>query len=239
MIQINKAVFFDLDDTLYDQLSPFQKAINVHLDISEHFPFETTFMNVREYSDRLWSDYKNNRISLEQLRIERVVRAFSDIGQKVTEELALQIQKTYEEEQRKIQLHSGVLSFIEELQRKEFLVGIITNGPVNHQKKKISSLQLDRFIKNDVIFISDGVGVAKPGKEIFEIVNETIGISPKRCVYIGNSWTNDIVSSSEAGWNSIWFNDRNRRSLTKHKPFKMINKYQDVLVEEIETGIFF
>jgi FMN phosphatase YigB (HAD superfamily) len=61
-----------------------------------------------------------------------------------------------------------------------------------------------------MFFISDGLGVAKPDPYIFEYVARKKQIAPSRLIYVGDSWTNDVVPPIVSGWNSIWYNHRNR-----------------------------
>ncbi|WP_053375466.1 hypothetical protein [Paenibacillus sp. FJAT-27812] len=55
-----KAVYFDLDDTLYDQLQPFQLAVQstdlIH-HINEQLPIEDLYRRIRRHSDLLWEKH--------------------------------------------------------------------------------------------------------------------------------------------------------------------------------------
>jgi FMN phosphatase YigB (HAD superfamily) len=51
----------------------------------------------------------------------------------------------------------------------------------------------------------------------------------KNSLCIGDSWTNDIVWSMEAGWQSIWFNHRKRKPVTDHKPLEEIEELLTIL----------
>ncbi|MEQ9763329.1 HAD family hydrolase [Streptococcus jiangjianxini] len=41
-------------------------------------------------------------------------------------------------------------------------------------------------------------------------MNEPYAYSPKECLYIGDSFDNDVVGAKSAGWHVIWFNRRNK-----------------------------
>ena len=47
-------------------------------------------------------------------------------------------------------------------------LGIITNGPSAHQWNKVRSLQAERWIPHENIFVSGDVGAEKPDKKIFD-----------------------------------------------------------------------
>lgn len=226
-----KAVFFDLDDTIYDQLKPFQLAV-----VQCKVPLATDkvtelFKRVRYYSDVLWKVYTKGEIDLELVRVERVRCAFKDFGISLSSVQAKEIQDCYENEQKRIHAFPGVLSMIQDLMVSKPVVGIITNGPVNHQMNKIKALKIDQIIPLDNLFISDGIGITKPDKRVFEYVQKRINVDPDKCCYIGDTWENDIVPSIEAGWRCIWFNHRNREPESNHIPNETIKTYDNFILK--------
>jgi putative hydrolase of the HAD superfamily len=224
-----KAVFFDLDDTLYDQNAPFINAIS-HSDIDiKDISIQTLFNKVRFYSDELWPKHIKGELSLESLRIKRLVLAFREFGIPITENLAQIVQEYYLNEQGAIKPFPAVYSLISYLQEQNVMVGIITNGPVHHQKMKLRQLQIDKLIPEEHWFVSDGVGIAKPDKRIFEYVNQTIGIQSEHCCYIGDNWENDVMAAIDAGWTSIWINNRKKEPLSNHKPYHTISNLEELL----------
>jgi FMN phosphatase YigB (HAD superfamily) len=86
-----KAVYFDLDDTLYDQLQPFQLAVqstDLVQHINERLSIEDLYRRIRRHSDRLWEKHISGQMTLEELRIERAVAAFLDLSIEITAESA-------------------------------------------------------------------------------------------------------------------------------------------------------
>jgi putative hydrolase of the HAD superfamily len=224
-----EAVFFDLDDTLYDQLSPFQLALE-HCDVKiQQHMIEELFKKVRYYSDVFWKVHVKGDMSLEQLRVERLKYAFHDFDLSLTNAQAKAIQDRYELEQQQIRTFQEVSSFIEDLQKRKSVVGILTNGPVEHQMKKINALKLNHVIEKERIFVSDGIGIAKPDKRVFQYVQNQIKIEPEKCCYIGDTWENDMIPALEAGWKCIWFNHRKREPQSPHTPNEMILCFKDLI----------
>ncbi|WP_169908419.1 HAD family hydrolase [Metabacillus halosaccharovorans] len=223
------AVFFDLDDTLYDQLLPFEKALinqQIELEKSQIVPF---YKQVRYYSDVLWKLHVKGSLNLEELRIERLTSACKDFGILLSKEKAIAIQERYEYEQKIITPFSEIPSLLKSLQDKGKVVGVITNGPVAHQMKKLIALGIDRIIPEERIFISDGIGIAKPDKRVFEYVQTKLNLTPSKCLYIGDTWENDIVPPIEAGWKCIWFNHRKRKPQTHHHPNETVTEIDELL----------
>ncbi len=226
--EMNKAVFFDLDDTIYDQLQPFNDAVKSLGEFPEDLVYEDIFKRSRQFSDILWNQYCNREITLEELRVNRLILAFNEFGHELSSQQALQIQECYENRQGHIQVFDGFFEAFHNLSENGYTIGLITNGPVEHQWKKIKSLELDQYIPEELIFVSDAVGIAKPDPSIFIHVNSSLKVKPGDCYYVGDSWRNDVVPPIKAGWNSIWYNYRQRKPETNDQPYKTIYSFKEI-----------
>ncbi|MDP4083199.1 MAG: HAD family hydrolase [Bacillota bacterium] len=222
-----KAVFFDLDDTLHDHQKPFADAFNKVFHIK--LPIETLYKKFRDYSDFLWDSYVKNNLSLVELRQQRIMLALKDYEMEITEKQARDFQDYYEYCLNHLELFPNTVELLENIKKLGMGVGILSNGPTEHQLNKISSLGLTKIIERDLIFISDSVGVAKPNPEIFIHVANKVHITPNELLYVGDSWINDVVAPSQAGWSAVWFNHRGRKPGTKHTPLAEINELSKIV----------
>lgn len=225
-----KAIFFDLDDTLHDHLYPFSKAFkDSFTNLYQQLDVESLYKKFRDFSDLLWKKYSNQELTLEELRIARIVMALEYFQKSITNEQASDFQAQYEMNLDDLKLFAEVPELINVIKAKGKLVGIITNGPVQHQFNKINSLGLTSYVSRDHIFISDGVGVAKPNKQIFHHVAQKVNMIPSEMLYIGDSWPNDVVAPMEAGWKAIWYNHRKRLPGTGNKPLAVIDHLLSII----------
>ncbi|NHM32150.1 HAD-IA family hydrolase [Neobacillus terrae] len=226
-----KAIFFDLDDTLHDHLKPFNQALkDVFLEVNKSIDIEDAYKKFREASDELWEAYSDNRLSLEKMRIERIILALKRLGILITVEDAMRFQDQYEERLKELELFPEVPELLNALKRKGYTIGIITNGPIKHQWNKIYKLRLTDFFQKELIFVSDEIGTAKPEPEIFEEAARRTKCLSHEMLYIGDSWTNDVVGPARAGWKSIWFNHRHRKPITNYKPLGEVNSLEEILL---------
>ncbi len=223
-----KAVFFDVDDTLYDQMETFRQAVQASAMPTEDLPTEVFFKQLRHHSDVLWSDYKSGALSLEKMRMLRIMNACNALNTSISEEQALHFQACYEEAQAELKMHPEAMPFIRTLLNRGITVGLLTNGPVDHQMKKLKQFQLPQLLPEHLIFISDALGIAKPDVNVFYHINKVSGVSAEACCYIGDSWENDIASSTEAGWQSIWINHRGRTPETDHRPAAVVQHFNEI-----------
>ncbi|WP_223068931.1 HAD family hydrolase [Paenibacillus caui] len=227
-----KAVFLDVDDTLYDHLAPLRGALVDVLGLPASFPFDKAYHLFRYYSDSL-SDREGlsaapDKEKMEVMRKRRFMLMLADLGVHVDEGQAGRLQASYLKGQFAITPFEGATRLIRELGEAGFLVGVITNGPGSHQRRKIDALAVKTWIPETHMFISGDIGYSKPDPRLFAHVNGQTGTSAENSVYIGDSWRNDVVGSVDAGWTSIWFNHRGAEPESAHKPHYIVSSYAEI-----------
>ena len=81
----------------------------------------------------------------------------------------------------------------------------VTNGTLVAQRGKLKNSGLDQLL--DGVFISDVVGVEKPGKAFFDAVFAAIGpYESDEVLIVGDSLTSDIQGGNNAGILCGWYN---------------------------------
>lgn len=218
-----QALFFDVDDTLYDQFVPFKRAIEEQLDFREA-ELEELYLEFRKVSDAYFHLSESGEISMEDMRVLRIKRACQQFKHELSREQALAFQTDYVRFQGEIELREEMKEALQFCQQENILIGIITNGPTAHQWRKVHQLGLSEWISEEHIFISAQVGIAKPDVRLFRYVEQKLGIEPNQTIYVGDSYANDIVGAKDAGWQAIWLNYRN------HLATEAISR-QDYLLE--------
>ncbi|WP_237163374.1 HAD family hydrolase [Paenibacillus sp. BIHB 4019] len=237
-----KGIFFDVDDTLYDHLPPFTKAVQDVLQLGEAFPYEAAYRRMRHYSDVL-SEQMGGAGALEAgavtelMRTRRFQLALGEFDVALTNEQAAAIQAAYIGCQYDIIMFPGAKAMLERLVKAGYIVGLITNGAGAHQRRKIEAMDIDDLIPRGRQFISGEVGWDKPDPRIFKLVNERTGTLPENSIYIGDSWNNDVVGALQAGWTSIWFNHRQVQPLTEHAPAYIMSGYADLQEQLVKMGV--
>jgi len=213
---MKKAIFFDVDDTLYDHLIPFRKAVRQWTDHLASFPYEKAYHRMRYYSDILSLEFggagkMEEGASTDLMRRRRFQLALQEFSIHLTELEAERVQQTYLSCQFDIECYAGAKKLLVELHENGYEVGLLTNGAEAHQWKKIHALQLDQIIPLQRIYVSGTHGIDKPDARIFHKINRDIGIAAEHCTYIGDSWRNDVIGATNAGWSMIWFNPRGQQ----------------------------
>ena len=224
-----KALFFDLDDTLYDQLQPFQEAYDRTFSAITDIPILDLFKKSREYSDKVFTLTESGKMPLEEMHQYRMINAFQELGYTITAEEADAFQSVYKENQYKVSLVPEINRILHYLRSKDIPTYVITNGPSPHQWLKLESLDLFHWIPKSNIFISSEVGYAKPQKELFAYVNSQTNTTSAISYMVGDSFENDMIGAKNAGWNSIWVNTKNKpRTIETIHPHYETNSYQQL-----------
>ncbi|WP_106769738.1 HAD family hydrolase [Paenibacillus faecalis] len=228
-----KAVFFDLDDTLYDHLIPFYKVVQTIVQPEDDFPYEAAYHRLRYYSDKLALELggagsDEYRQAVEEMRCRRFQLALQEFDIELSPEQAASMQAAYIGCQYEIDMFEGAQELLKYLADSGYIVGLITNGTQEHQMKKIAAMNLENIIPSDRLFISGDVGWDKPDRRIFAHVNELTGTRPEHSYYVGDSWRNDVIGALAAGWHVIWFNHRRIEPESGHSPHYIAGSYEEL-----------
>ena len=207
---MKKAVLFDVDDTLYDQTKPFVNAYEEFFGSRYDVEAEVIFPVTRKYSDQVYSRAMAGDITMEELYAYRVQKAFEEFGVEISREEALAFQEVYGRCQKQIGMTGRMKQILSFCSGKADL-GIITNGPSGHQWNKVKSLEADRWIPEENVFISAEVGAEKPRREIFDCAERKMKLEDAEVYFVGDSYECDMAGAMNAGWHGIWMNRRGRR----------------------------
>lgn len=214
-----KTVVFDVDDTIYDQQQPFRNAINTVFPDVKPEDMHALYIRFRFHSDDTFPNVMSGEWTLDYMRYYRIDESLKDLSYPtVSQETGLIFQKTYEDELDNIVMHPEVKKVLDFLKDKEIPMGIITNGPTDHQYKKVKQLRLEDWIPTDNIIISQSTGFQKPEKEIFDLAAKEFKMDASHTLYVGDSFENDICGATKGGWKSLWFNHRLRAIPTNVTP---------------------
>jgi putative hydrolase of the HAD superfamily len=212
IIKMVTTFIFDVDDTLYDQLEPFRRAFQKHFSrFEDEVKIEELYKLSRKYSDEAFESTGYEITNMRKMHIYRISKAFEELGILIIDEEALSFQLDYEKFQNEIKLIEKFPQIFELLLQRGAKIGIITNGANDNQLRKINQLGLEKWISPENMLVSEGAGVSKPSKEIFEAMERRMGFSKNDVYYIGDNFDNDVIGATAAGWKTIWVNFRNHK----------------------------
>ena len=204
-------VFFDLDHTLWDfeknSLLTFKKIFNF-LDIK--ISLSNFIKTYRPINLEFWKLFRENKISRDELRNERLRLTFLKLNVKIDDHQIVKISDMYLKYLTSFSfLHEGTFDLLNFL-KKKYSLHIISNGFEEIQKRKVINSGLYKFFDN--IFTSEVIGYKKPNPKIFHFVLNEVNIKPVSAVMIGDSKEADIMGALNIGLNAIHFNSNNEKN---------------------------
>jgi HAD superfamily hydrolase (TIGR01549 family) len=146
-------------------------------------------------ADKLWDFFEAGKPAIDELLTE-----LGCLSRKA------ECLEAYREHEPEISLYDGVMELIQSIKDKQIKVGIITDGRVSGQKKKIHALGLDKQV--DDIIITDelgGIQFRKPCDIAFRIMQNRWRIPYEQMVYVGDNAAKDFQAPKQLGMRSIWF----------------------------------
>jgi putative hydrolase of the HAD superfamily len=223
-----RAVFFDLDDTLFDYTK------------SRHFAFlalKERFSDISSASiedlDNLWTRYWYQLLPAEvirdhavimHIRKERLRMIFSHYGRELSENEIEDVMRTYSESyDSSISQVPGAGDILRKIRERGISVGVITNNPPGGQRKKLKQCRIEDYI--DLLVSSGEIGYSKPDPRIFRFSMEKLSATPEESVMIGDSWEYDIVGAINTGIKPVWFNRFGHKKPEKYTDVAEIRSY--------------
>jgi YjjG family noncanonical pyrimidine nucleotidase len=197
-------IFFDIDNTLLDHSSA---EVNAQHEIYSQFPelqqvpVERWLNTYQEVNHNLWLQYQNGEIGRKELQHTRFRGTM--VSLRIPAERCTEIGDRYMEVYRNYwRWIEGAEEALVEISEK-YPVGFITNGFLETQQKKIEMMELARF--SDLFIISEEIGVMKPHRKVFDTATENAAKTRDKILYVGDSYSSDIIGGKNAGWKTAWF----------------------------------
>lgn len=191
-----KAVFFDIDDTLYDT-SGFAKlarkaALNAMIDAGLPLSHDDAYTLLREIIKEKGSNYDKHLNVLTK-------RVF---GEEKPLLIAIGMITYHNVKFALLRLFPETMSTLIHLKAQGYHLGVISNGLTIKQYEKLVRLGLHHFF--DSVITSQEAGVEKPDAAIFEMAMSKMGCKAENSVMVGNSFKDDIMGSVDAGMSAVY-----------------------------------
>lgn len=96
----------------------------------------------------------------------------------------------------------GARETLRRLRRDRLRLGLITNGNLAEQGRKLDVLGLRELL--DEVVISEATGTAKPDPAIFLRATAALGVAPAEAWFVGDHPANDVDGARNAGLTGVW-----------------------------------
>lgn len=202
-----KAIFFDIDDTLYST-SEFAKVArlnSVHAMIKAGLKIQTAecFRELKEIIKEFGSNFGNH---YDKLLLRVPPETYAGVNPALI--IAAGVVAYHETKFKELRPYEDVVEVFQLLSKTDVIVGIITAGLEIKQAEKIIRLKLLDYINPQAIFITGQLGLGKTNRKLYQNACDSLGLSPNVCIYVGDNPVDDIDPPNEVGMITV----HNRRS---------------------------
>ena len=224
-----KAVFFDLDGTLYDydrgdRLG--KEAIVSYM--KEHFGLDQDVTRAalsrafRESRERIGYDSgsTHNRLIRYQMMLE-------DLSLPIHPHAMALAALYWDTLIGSSSPEPGLVPLLAALKAGGYVTGVGTNMTAMIQFRKLEALGLWPYI--DILVTSEEVGTEKPDRKVFDWCARKAGLSNRECIYIGDTWGHDIAGAENAGMTGILYRGKDRDPVPEKE---RILSFEDCLRED-------
>lgn len=219
-----KAVIFDLDDTLYNELDYVLQGFR---NVAEYLAKEYS-IDVDEVHEQMCGILKGQGRGkifdsiCEIYHIDAPVKKLVEI---------------YRATKPKLSLYPDAEEVLSMLRKKNIGLGLITDGCSQVQHNKIDALCLNDLM--DVVLATDDLGkdeegkpYCKPNPKVYEVVLEKLQCKPQEAVYIGDNPQKDFIGAKALGMKTI----RIVRKQGDHMQDKVSKEYEaDVTINSLSA----
>ncbi len=200
-----KAVYFDIDDTIYDYTSANEIAVEAVKEYCE----EKLGISAGDYDDliRQAEQMANRRIGTACAAIHNRVIRFQCMLEMLNKPVfphATELFWLYWNTLiRAAKREEGLLELIKELKEKGIYIGFCTNMTAEIQYRKLEKLELGMWL--DGIVTSEETGTEKPDAKLFLLCAQKAGVKPEECAFIGDCFEHDLEGACAVGMHGIWY----------------------------------
>ena len=200
MVPNIKAVLFDLDNTLFDhtraQAESLAEIYKHYSSVFNSTSFDAFYKTYLHNNDIFWKKLSDGEISRWDFRHLRFAQTLKDLH--TDDAPAVEMTLTYFSIYINRNYHvDGALSVVKSLRRKNYRLGIISNGFIDVQENKIEQLRIRKYF--DTVIMSEHVGVMKPHPDIYRAALYAIDCDADECVFVGDTYAVDVIGAADAG----------------------------------------
>lgn len=187
-----RAIVFDLDDTLYNEIDYVKSGFNAVAKI---------LSEIKNANERLFEFF---------LRKEKPIDTLLEENGIFSENVKNKCVAAYRTHMPTISLSKEVETLLIKLKKRNLKLGVITDGRPEGQRAKIKALNLEQFVDN--IIITDelgGTNFRKPNPEAFRIMRQRLNVEYFEMCYVGDNILKDFVAPTELGMKSVYYKNPN------------------------------
>jgi putative hydrolase of the HAD superfamily len=225
-----KAVFMDIDDTLYST-SEFaemarENAVRAMVEAGLRMKPEDVKLELDEVIGEFSSNYEHHFDKL-LLRIPR--RYYKGMNPALI--VAAGMVAYHDTKFTQLKPYEDVKEVLRRLADTDLILGVITAGLTIKQSEKLIRLGLLEYFHPNALFISEQIGISKPNVKLYQRACSDLNLRPSETMYVGDSPAHDIDPPNQIGMITV-HNARGGRHIAQKshtKPAHTIHNFWDLM----------
>ncbi|MHC4514119.1 MAG: HAD-IA family hydrolase [Planctomycetota bacterium] len=193
-----KAIFFDIDDTLFSTSqfadSARRAAIDAMCAAGLRADHETCMRELQEVLEEFTSNYQSH--------FDKIIQRLPDeasAGLNRAVLVAAGVVAYHETKWRDFRVYDDAWEVLSWLASTDLIRGIISAGISVKQAEKLIRLNIRDFLTPHAIYFTEQIGISKPNPKLYQRVLEDQALEPGAVMYVGDSPVHDIDPANEVG----------------------------------------
>ena len=197
-------VLFDIDDTLYSTTAFATDARRNAVSAMVNYGLQVTEEEgVRELAEVVSEFTSNYDEHLDRL-IDRLGPSRLG-GRNPAVLIAAGVVAYHQTKERQLKPLPDAVALLRALSQAKVRTGIVSAGLRIKQAEKLVRLGVLPWLDPGAIFFSDQMGVSKPNPKIFAKACETLGVDPRRAMYVGDRPATDVAPAKAVGLKTVHY----------------------------------
>jgi len=214
-----RAVFFDIDNTLYDSATLSKMArrnsVLAMIESGLDLPVEKVLADLGQIIEEHGSNY--------HWHYDELLKLYGRCDAKIIAAGVVSYEHTKNAYLKPL---PGVVPTLIAL-KKHYRIGAISNGLTLKQWEKLVGLRLHHFF--DSVVTSEECSCEKPAPEIYLTALKSLDIRPDEAVMVGDKYDVDIIGAQNIGMHGVWL----KKDAPKNS--NEINRFSDLI--EVLKGL--
>ena len=192
-----KAIFFDFDDTLQSRKGAYRLYCEQF--VKKYFPGiseEEMLQKMDEMEEHVDGGYKDREVYFPEM-----IELWQWENHPPMQELYDSFNYDFG---KHIVMLDGALDVLNEIKKRGYVLGCITNGVSSLQNIKLDTAGIREMF--DVVVVSGDIGIYKPDRRIFDEAIRRAGIENSQALYVGDHPVNDIQGALGADMKAVRMN---------------------------------
>ncbi|MEX1025628.1 MAG: TIGR02253 family HAD-type hydrolase [Planctomycetota bacterium] len=234
-----KAVFFDIDDTLFSttQFARIARwnAVKAMCRAGLDMPPEEVLRELEEVIAEFSSNYDQH---FDQLLRRLAPQSKGRVNPALI--VAAGVVAYHDTKFRELAPFPDVLPLLEVLSSAGVKCGVITHGLRIKQAEKLIRLGVLPYLDPMAIYISDQIGISKPNPKLYGYALQDQQLIPREVLYVGDNPAHDILPPQSLGMRTVWARRASKFKLEdiNARPTHIVDDFEQLRdILQLEYGV--